>query len=147
MGAEIPICPLCHTPRMPKRKGDAWFWGCHNYAACTVTITMTPPVPQNLNDRIPAKGCRHPLVKPQANRTGTGNTCQLCGAVINDKGEITGTSKSIQRKLVSNEEKRLSFQKVEGRTELDLVQDEADDAKRSLEEAHLEVQAAQNKAI
>ena len=49
MGAEIPICPLCHTPRMPKRKGDAWFWGCHNYAACTVTITMTPPVPHEIS--------------------------------------------------------------------------------------------------
>ena len=66
-------------------------------------------------------------------------------AIINDKGEITGTSKSIQRKLVSNEEKRHSSQKVEGRTELDLVQDEVDEAKRLLKEAHVEVQAAQNK--
>ena len=32
-----------------------------------------------------------------------------------------------------------------GRTELDLVQDEIDEVKRLLEEAHLEVQAAQNK--
>ena len=51
----------------------------------------------------------------------------------------------IQRKLVSDEEKRHSSQKVEGRTELDLVQDEVDEAKRLLEEAHVEVQAAQNK--
>ena len=36
-------------------------------------------------------------------------------------------------------------QKVEGRTELDLVQDEVDEARRLLEEAHVEVQAAQNK--
>ena len=36
---------------------------------------------------------------------------------------------------------------MEGRTELDLVQDEVDGAKKSLEEAHLEAQAAQNKAI
>ena len=36
---------------------------------------------------------------------------------------------------------------VEGRTELDLVQDEVDGAKRSLEEAHFEVQAVQNIAI
>ena len=35
---------------------------------------------------------------------------------------------------------------VEGRTELDLVQDEVDEAKRLLEEAHVEVQAAKNKA-
>ena len=33
----------------------------------------------------------------------------------------------------------------EGRTELDLVQDEVDEAKRLPEEAHVEVQAAQNK--
>ena len=25
MSAEISICPLCHTPRMPRKKGDAWF--------------------------------------------------------------------------------------------------------------------------
>ena len=34
---------------------------------------------------------------------------------------------------------------VEGRTELDLVQDGVDEAKRLLEEAHVEVQAGQNK--
>ena len=73
MSSEIPICPLCHTPRMPRRKGDAWFWGCHNYPTCTAPTTTTPPVPQNLktlllkqqaqavNDRILAKGCRHLL--------------------------------------------------------------------------------------
>ena len=112
---------------------------------CTAPTTTTPPVSQNLDDRIPVKGCRHLLVKPWANGTGKGNTCQLCGAIINDKGEITGTRNSIQRMLVSNEEKRHSSQKVEGRTELDLVQDEVDEVKRLLEEAHVEVQTAQNK--
>ena len=34
--------------------------------------------------------------------------------------------------------------RMERMTELDLVQDEIDEAKRSLEEAHLEVQAAQS---
>ena len=34
---------------------------------------------------------------------------------------------------------------VEGRAELDLVQDEVEEGKRLLEEAHVEVQAAQNK--
>ena len=68
-----------------------------------------------------------------------------CGAIIIDKGEITGTSKSIQRKLVTDEGKRHSNRTVEGRTELDLVQDEIDEAKRLLEEAHLEAQAAQSK--
>ena len=45
-----------------------------------------------------------------------------------------------------HEEKRHSSQKVEGRTELDLVQVEVDEAKRLLEGDHVEVQAAQNKA-
>ena len=43
---------------------------------------------------------------------------------------------------MTDERKLHSNKTVEGRTELDLVQDEA---KRLLEEAHLEVQAAQNK--
>ena len=76
---------------------------------------------------------------------GKGNTCQLCGAITNDKGEITGTSKSVQRKLVTDEEKHPPNRTVEGRTELDLVQDEVDESKRLLEEDHVEVQAAQNK--
>ena len=50
----------------------------------------------------------------------------------------------MQRKLVSKEEKRHSSQKMEGRTG---VQDEVDGAKRSVGEAQLEAQAAQNKAI
>ena len=116
-----------------------------------------PPGPQNLktlllkqqtqavNDRIPAKGCRHLIVKPWANGTGKGNTCQLCGAIINDKGEITGASKLIQRKLATDEEKRHSSRTLEGRTELDLVQDEVDEAKKLLGAAHVEIQAAQNK--
>ena len=77
--------------------------------------TAAPLVPQNLkmlllkqqtqavNDRISAKGCRYLLVKPWANGTGKGNTCQLCGAIISDKGEITGTSKAIQRRLMTED--------------------------------------------
>ena len=41
--------------------------------------------------------------------------------------------------------KRHSSRTVEGRTELDLVQDEVEEAKRLLEEAHVEVPPAQNK--
>ena len=100
---------------------------------------------QAVNDRTPAKGCRHLPVNPWVNGTGKGNTCQLCGAVTNDKGEITGTSKSVQRKLVNDEGKQYPNRTAEGRTELDLVQDEVDEAKRLLEEAHAEVQAAENK--
>ena len=46
---------------------------------------------------------------------------------------------------MTDEEKRHSSRTVEGRTELDLVQEEVDEAKRLLEEAHVEAQAAQNK--
>ena len=46
---------------------------------------------------------------------------------------------------MTDEGKRHSSWTVEGRTELDLVQDVVDEAKRSLEEAHVEVQAAQRK--
>ena len=66
--------------------------------------------------------------------------------LTNDKGEIAGTSKSVQTKLVNDEGKQYPNRKLEGRTELDLMQDEVDEAKRWLEEAHVEVQAAQNKA-
>ena len=101
-----------------------------------------PPVPQNLktlqlkqqtqavNDRIPAKGCRHLLVKPLGKCTGKGSACQLCGVIINDEGEITGTSKSIRRKMVTDEGKRHASRTAEGRTGLDLVEDEVDEAKR-----------------
>ena len=34
---------------------------------------------------------------------GGGKTCRLCGAIISDKGEITGTSKAIQRRLMTAE--------------------------------------------
>ena len=63
-----------------------------------------------------SKGCRHLLVKSWANGTGKANTC----------------SKSIQRKLVTDEGKRHSSRTVEERTELDMVQDEIDEAKRLL---------------
>ena len=78
-----------------EEEGRCVVLGCQNFSACTAPTT-TPQVPQNLNDRIPAKGCRHLLVRPRANGTGKGNTGQLCGAIINDKGEITETNKSIQ---------------------------------------------------
>ena len=109
------------------------------YTACTAPTTTTPLVSQNLSDRIPAKGCRRLLVRSWANGT--------CGAIISDNGKITETNKSIQWGLVSKEEKRHSNQKMKGRTELDLVQDEVDGAKRSLEKVHFEAQAAQNKVI
>ena len=103
----------CRDPHLPavshtenaEEEGDAWFWCCQNYTACTAPTT-TPPVPQNLNDRIPAKGCRRLLVRPRVKGTGKGNTCQLCGAIISDKGEITETNKAIQRKLVLSKEEK-----------------------------------------
>ena len=96
--------------------------------------------------KIPAKGCRHFLVKPWANGTEKGTTCPLCGAIINDKGEIIGTSKSIQRRLTIAETPFHSIQNVGGRVVLDLLKDEIAEAKRLLQEAHVEFQAAQAKA-
>ena len=152
MSGEIPICPLPHTEGA-EEKGRRVVLGVPELSnvystwrdAQNLKTLQLKQQTQAVNDRIPAKGCRHLLVKPWANGTGKGNTCQLCGVIINDKGEITGTSKSIQRKLVNDEVKRHSNWTVEGRTGLDLVQDEVDQAQRLLEEAHVEVQTAQNK--
>ena len=129
MGAEIPICPLCHT----------------------VPTTTNPPVPQNLKtlllkqqtqvrDRIPVKGCRHLLVKPWANGTGTGNTCQLCGAITNDEGEI----KQVGPEETGDRRGAASFQQDGGGT-YRAGSGAGREAKRLLEDAHVEVQAAQNK--
>ena len=43
-----------------------------------------------------------------------GNTCQLCGAIISDKGEIIGTSKAIQRRLMTVEKTLHSNRTVDG---------------------------------
>ena len=51
MGAGILICLLCHTPRMPRKKEEAWYWCCQNYTVCTVVSTMTPLMAQNLDDK------------------------------------------------------------------------------------------------
>ena len=51
MSAGILICLLCYTPRMPRKKEEAWFWGCQNYTVCTVITTMTPLMAQNLDDK------------------------------------------------------------------------------------------------
>ena len=113
------------------------FWGCQSDPTCTAPTTTTPPVPQNLKTLpLGGEGMSPPVGQALGKWYGKG---KYVPAIINDKGEITGTSKSTQRKLVSNEEKRHSSQKVEGRTELDLVQDEVDEAKRLLKEAHVEV--------
>ena len=48
---------------------------------------------------------------------------------------------------MNDEGKQYPNRTVEGRTELVLVQDEVDEGKRLLEEAHVEVQAAQNRVI
>ena len=80
-------------------------------------------------------------------RHGKGKYVSAVRVTINDKGETTGSSKSVQRKLVTDEETHHPNRTVEGRTELNLVQDEVDESRRLLEEAHVEVPAAQNKVI
>ena len=62
-------------------------------------------------------------------------------AVLHHQGEITESSETIQRR-------RTIVEKLSTQTrmwELDLLQDEIEEAKRLLEEAHVEVQAAQAK--
>ena len=45
----------------------------------------------------PGEGMSSPVGHTPSEWYGKGNTCQLCGAIINDKGEITEINKSIQR--------------------------------------------------
>ena len=37
---------VSQTPRMSRRKGDAWFWDSQNYPTCTASITTTLLVPR-----------------------------------------------------------------------------------------------------
>ena len=83
---------------------------------------MSPPPGQALGKREVRVSCVEPSSKTRARSLETAS-----------------------RSKGTNEGKRHSNRTVEGRTELDLVQDEVDKAKRLLEEAHLEVQAAVNK--
>ena len=70
---------------------------------------MSPPSCQALGQMVQERETR-------ASCAGPSSTTR--GAIISDKGEITGTNKSIQRKLVTDEEKHHSSWMVEGRTEL-----------------------------
>ena len=135
--SHLPAVP--HTEDAEEKRETRGFGGGQNYPTCTAPTTTTPPVPQSLKTLLLKQQI---LVKPWGEWHGKWK--HVSAAIINDKGEITGTSKSIQRKLVTDG-KRHSSRTVEGRTDLDLVQDEVEEAKRLLEEAHVEVQAAQNK--
>ena len=81
-----------------------------------ISRTLLKQRTQAVNDRIPAKGCRHLLVKPWAHGRRKENTCQLCGAIINDKGEITGTSKSVDPEETGDRRGEASFQPDGGGT-------------------------------
>ena len=85
---------LSFLSRAEDAKEEGWtpgFGGRQNYPTCPAPTTTVPPVPQHLkmlllkqqtqavNEKILAKGCRHPLVNSRAKGTGKGTTCQLCG--------------------------------------------------------------------
>ena len=88
---------------------------------------------QAVNDRNSSEGMSSPSGQAP---------CQLCGAIISNKGEITRTTKAIQ---YATDDASLQPDSGRTRTDLDLVQDEIDEDKRLLEEAHPEVQAALSK--
>ena len=142
--AHLPVVP--HTEDA-EEKGRRVVLGVPELS--NVHSTTTPPGPQYLkmlplkqqtqavNDRIPAKGCRHLLVKPRQR--------DMRVSCVESSSTTRAGSLEPASQLVTSERKLHSNRTVEGRTELDLVQDEFDEAKRLLEEAHLEVQAAQSK--
>ena len=101
---------------------------------------------QAVNDRIPAKGCRHQLVKPLGQWHGKGKHVPT---LLSHQQRQRRDHKDQQSDPKASDDRRdgASLQRDIGgeNTELDQVQDEIDEAKRLLEEAHLEVQAAQSK--
>ena len=100
---------------------------------CTAPTTTTPPVPQNLKTL---------LLKQQA-QAGDVVTCWSSPGQIVRGREIRASC--VEPSSTTRAKSREPASPVEGRTELDLVQDEVDEAKRLLEEAQVEVQAAYDK--
>ena len=151
MSAEIPICPLCHTPRMPRRRG----FGVPGLSNVNSTHHDDPSGATESQDAAteaanpssqrqdPSEGMSPPPSQALGKWHGKGKYVSAVGS-HHQRQRATGTSKSIQRKLVTDERKLHSNRLLEGRTELDMKQDEIDEAKRLLEEAHLEVQANQS---
>ena len=106
---------------------------CQNYPTCTAPTTTTPPVPQNLKTL---------LLKQQAQAGDVVTYWSSPGQIVRGR-EIRASC--VEPSSTTRAKSREPASPVEGRTELDLVQDEVDEAKRLLEEAQVEVQAAYNK--
>ena len=93
-GSRLPAVPHIGDA---EEKGKRVFWEEPGSSNVYSTHHDDPTVPKNLkmlllmhqtqavNDRITVKGCRHLLVKPWANGTEKGNSCQQCGATTSDK--------------------------------------------------------------
>ena len=97
----------------------------------------------------PGEGMPPPI--GQALSTWYGNTRLVVLEVTAREREIrvscvepSSTTRARSLEPAADERKLHSNWTVKGRTKLDLVKDEVDEAKRLLEEAHVEVQAAQN---
>ena len=147
---------------MPRRKGDAWFWGCQNYPTCTAPTTTTPPVPtgpsrrlllkqltQAVNDRMPAKGCRHLLVKPWANGTVKAKDVSAVRGHHQRQGG-DHWNQQVGPEDTGDRRREASFQPdPDGGGTYRAgsgAGNEVDEAKRLLEEAQVEVQAAQEQS-
>ena len=124
MGAEIPVCPgVSHTEDAQRKKGRRQVLGVPELPN---VCSSPPPRPLRYHRNNEAadpssqrqdtsEGMSTPPGQALGKWHGKGEIrVQLCGAIINDKGEITGTSKSVQRKLVTDEGKRQSSRTVEG---------------------------------
>ena len=134
MGAEIPICLLCHTPRMPRRKGARGFG-----VAKIIQHVQHPPRRLLRCHRISTTGSRPRDVV---------SCWSSPGQVVREREirascvEPSSTTRAKSREPASPYSGNWCPTRRSG-----IPARRCDEAKRSLEDAHLEVQAAQNKAI
>ena len=102
---------------------------------------------QAVHDKIPAKGCRHLLVKTLGQRHGQGNHVPTVWS-HHQRQRRDYRDQQVDPTATDDHRDTVSLQPECGWAhELDPLQDEIDEAKRLLEEAHVEVQAAQGKVV
>ena len=155
--SHLPAVP--HTKDAEEKGRTRGFGVCQNFPTCTAPTTTTPPAPQNLktlllkqqtqavNDRIPAKGCRRLLVRAPGKWHGKGKYVSAVRGHHQRQGRDHWNQQVDQEEIGdTTREKRHSSRTVEGRTELDLVQDEVDEARRLREEAHEEAASSREQS-
>ena len=126
MGAEIPVCPLCHTPRMPRRKGVLGrselsnVYSSHHYDPSSTTESQdaaAEAADPSCQRQDTSKGMSTPPGQALVKWHGKGKYVSAVRDHHQRQSEITGTSKSVQRKLVTDEGKHHSSWTVDGRAE------------------------------